>query len=68
MARFFTETSVLGINEASDYDQLYFDSPFSDNIINKCCKNFCSAPVTNVFTQYVVLVTSSIGETVIQVE
>lgn len=53
LSGFFLDTGVIGMLEASDYDNMDMVSTFIAALIDTCCGTSEDAPVTESFTQYV---------------
>lgn len=53
---FFTETDILGMMEGNDCENIDHVSLRFVEIVDVCCGNSKTAPVTDVFTQYADLV------------
>lgn len=56
LSGFFTETGLMGMLGAADYNYVDVFSPFLGTISNRCCCCTEGAPTSTVFTKYVDLV------------
>lgn len=58
LAGYFIEAGVLGMLKAKSIDYIDFVSQFSDEIVDVCCGYSSSAPLPDVFTKYVNILSS----------